>query len=40
MSSPIRNGVIENWEDMEKLWHHCFYNELQISPEDNQILLT
>lgn len=40
MSSPIRNGIIENWEDMEKLWHHCFYNELQISPEDNQILLT
>lgn len=40
MSSPIKNGVIENWEDMEKMWHHCFYNELQISPEDNQILLT
>jgi actin-related protein len=40
MSSPISYGIIENWEDMEKMWHHCLYNELQMSPEDNKVLLT
>ncbi len=40
ISRPIVNGIIENWADMEKMWHHGFFNELQISPEDSHILLT
>ena len=25
LSNPIENGLITNWEDMEKLWHHTFF---------------
>merc|ERR1712226_477881 len=24
---PIERGIITNWDDMEKIWHHTFYNE-------------
>lgn len=26
ISRPIVNGVVENWGDMEKMWHHGFFN--------------
>jgi len=37
---PIEHGIVTNWDDMEKIWHHCFYNELRIAPEDNPVMLT
>merc|ERR1719400_1442713 len=26
---PVEHGIITNWDDMEKIWHHTFYNEAQ-----------
>ena len=40
ITHPIESGVITNWEDMEKIWHHTFYNELRIAPEEHNVLLT
>lgn len=37
---PIKRGIVTNWEDMEKIWHHTSYNELRAAPEDHPILLT
>ncbi|XP_020853218.1 beta-actin-like protein 2 isoform X1 [Phascolarctos cinereus] len=37
---PIEHGVVTNWNDMEKIWHHTFYNELRVAPDEHPILLT
>jgi len=37
---PIEHGIITNWDDMEKIWNHTFYNELRIAPEESATLLT
>jgi actin len=37
---PIEHGIITNWDDMETIWNHTFFNELRIAPEDHPVLLT
>ena len=37
---PIEHGIVTNWDDMEKIWHHTFYNELRAQPEEYPVLLT
>ena len=36
---PIEHGIVTNWDDMEKIWHHA-YNELHVAPEDHPVLVT
>jgi actin beta/gamma 1 len=33
-------GIITNWVDMEKIWHHTFYNVLLVASEEHPVLLT
>merc|ERR1712128_135575 len=37
---PVEHGIITNWDDMEKIRHHTFYNELRVAPEEQPTLLT
>ena len=39
LSYPIERGIITNWDDMEKIWHHTF-KELSVAPEEHHVLLT
>eukprot|EP01083_Nonionella_stella_P273983 929753_1 len=40
LKRPFQHGVVVNWDDTEKIWHHTFYNELRIAPEEHTVLLT
>ncbi|CAH2103250.1 unnamed protein product [Euphydryas editha] len=36
---PVKGGMIDDWEDIEKLWHHIFYKELHVAPEESQVMI-
>ncbi|EFA86049.1 hypothetical protein PPL_01284 [Heterostelium album PN500] len=40
LTYPIEHGIITNWDDMEKIWSHIFYNALKTKPEEHSVFLT
>eukprot|EP01084_Bolivina_argentea_P151571 264560_1 len=40
LNYPIQQGIITDWDKIEILWNHIFYNELDIQPEEHPILMT
>jgi len=39
-SYPIKNGIVQNWEDMIELYKYIFYTKLKIDPKEHYIMLT
>jgi len=37
---PIKHGLVENWDHMEKLWQRCVFKHLRCEPEEHYFLLT
>jgi centractin len=38
---PMEHGIVQNWSDMERLWHHIYSKEnLAIPSEEHAVLLT
>jgi actin-related protein len=37
---PIKEGHIENWDDLEKLFEYCFYTKLACNPQEHCILFS
>jgi len=37
---PIKHGIVENWDNMEKYWQRCIYQYLSCDPEEHFMLLT
>jgi len=37
---PMRHGIIENWDLMEKVWQRSIYKYLKCDPEEHYMLLT
>jgi len=40
LKNPIEQGVITDWDTMEKLLNHTFYNGLRVPPEEAAIVFT
>lgn len=39
MKYMLERGYVTDWEDMERIWYHTFYNELRVAPEQHPVLL-
>ena len=37
---PIEQGVVNNWDEMEKIWGHVFFNELKVDSSEHNVMLT
>lgn len=40
LNYPIEHGIVTNWDAMETIWHHTFYNELRVAPEEHPVMMT
>jgi actin-related protein 3 len=37
---PMKHGLVDNWNNMERYWEQCLFKYLRCEPEDHYVLLT
>eukprot|EP00796_Vickermania_ingenoplastis_P004281 gene4281-3097_t len=37
---PIKDGLVQSWDEMEKLWSHVIFSELRVTPESHCFITT
>mmetsp|Transcript_4509 Transcript_4509/g.10546 ORF Transcript_4509/g.10546 Transcript_4509/m.10546 type:complete len:376 (+) Transcript_4509:52-1179(+) len=37
---PLEHGIVNDWEDLERLWAHTFLDQLRIDPEEHPVVVT
>lgn len=40
LNRPISKGYVNDWDDLTKIWSHCFTDLLKVDPKDRPILTT
>jgi len=38
IKNPTQNGMIIDWDAMEDIWYHMYFEELMVPPENYPIL--
>ena len=39
LTLPMSNGIVENWDLMEKFWHQSIYHYLKADPQEHYFVL-
>lgn len=40
LKNPIANGIVQDWEEMQKIWQYAFDNEFRVDPTEHNIMMT
>ncbi|XP_054440908.1 actin-like protein 7A [Pteronotus mesoamericanus] len=38
--SPLRRGIIVDWDSVQAIWEYLFHQEMKIAPEDHAVLVS
>ncbi|KAG0240178.1 Actin-like 6A [Actinomortierella wolfii] len=40
IKSPMKDGLIEDWDALEQIWDHAFYKRLRSTPAEHPLIIT
>ncbi|KAJ1627608.1 hypothetical protein T492DRAFT_876442, partial [Pavlovales sp. CCMP2436] len=40
LNYPVRHGIVENWDNMERFWQRSIFKHLRCDPSEHAFLLT